>query len=93
MCEMNEREVAVNALALIGAIASAHAEQGWGNPLLYQGLEAGIHLAEHLDNEDELIVLMKSCLIEMGEAVAENEARMEKIHELLQQGGDLTELA
>ena len=92
MCEMNERVVAVHALALIGAIASAHAEQGWGNPLLYQGLEAGIHLAEHLDSEDELVFLLKSCLIEMGEAVAENEARIEKIRELVEQGGDLTDL-
>jgi hypothetical protein len=87
MCEMNDREIATNALALIGAIASAHAEQGWGNPLLYQGLEAGIHLAEHLDNEDELVVLLKSCLIEMGEAVAENEARFEKIQELIENQG------
>jgi hypothetical protein len=89
---MDEREVAVNALALIGAIASAHAEQGWGNPLLYQGLEAGIHLAEHLDNEDELVVLLKSCLIEMGEAVAENEARMLALKEAIE-SGNLTDLA
>ena len=93
MCEMNDREIATNALALIGAIASAHADEGWGNPLLYQGLEAGIHLAEHLEDEDELVVLLKSCLIEMGEAVAENEARMEKLRELVEQRGDLTDFA
>lgn len=86
MCEMTEREVAENALTLICAITSAHAENGWGNPILYSGLEAAIHLASHLEpdeNTQELTDLLQTCLIEMGEGVAENEERLNKVQELL----------
>jgi hypothetical protein len=86
MCEMTEREVAENALSLICAIASAHAENGWSNPLLYNGLEATLHLANHLEvgeNTQELLDLIKTCLIETGEGVVENEERLNKVQELL----------
>lgn len=86
MCEMNEREVAENALTLICAIASAHAEQGWSNPILYNGLEATLHLANHLEpdeNTQELLDLIKTCLLETGEGVSENEERLAKVQELL----------
>jgi hypothetical protein len=86
MCEMTEREVAENALTLICAIASAHAEHGWSNPILYGGLEATLHLAKHLEPDEstqELLDIIQTTLIETGEGVAENEEHLNKVQELL----------
>ena len=86
MCEMTEREVAENALTLICAIASAHAEHGWSNPILYSGLEATLHLAKHLEPDEstqELLDIIQTTLIETGEGVAENEEHLNKVQEQL----------
>jgi len=65
---MDDREIATNALVLIGATAEGCAENGLANPILYRSLEIAIELAERLD-EPDLVVLLKSALIGVGEGI------------------------
>jgi hypothetical protein len=75
---MDDREIATNALVLLGATAEGCAENGLANPILYQSLELAIELAEHLD-EPDLVVLLKSALIGVGEGIEETMAIVKQI--------------
>jgi hypothetical protein len=75
---MDDREIATNALVLLGATAEGCAENGLANPILYRGLELAIELAEHLD-EPDLVVLLKSALIGVGEGIEETMAMVKEI--------------
>lgn len=75
---MDDREIATNALVLLGATAEGCAENGLANPILYRSLELAIELAEHLD-EPDLVVLLKSALIGVGEGIEETMAMVKKI--------------
>jgi hypothetical protein len=75
---MDDREIATNALVLLGATAEGCAENGLANPILYRSLELAIELAEHLD-EPDLVVLLKSALIGVGEGIEETLAIVKQI--------------
>jgi hypothetical protein len=75
---MDDREIATNALVLLGATAEGCAENGLANPILYQSLELAIELAERLD-EPDLVMLLKSALIGVGEGIEETMALVKQI--------------
>lgn len=90
MCEMTDREIAESALTLICAVASSHAENGMGNPILYNALEATLHLANHLEPDEdtqELLDIIQTSLIEQGEAVNEAIANGNALKQLLDEKG------
>ena len=68
----------MNALVLLGATAETCAEAGLANPILYRSLEVAIELAEPLD-EPDLVMLLKSALIGVGEGVEETMAMVREI--------------
>jgi hypoxanthine-guanine phosphoribosyltransferase len=75
---MDDREIATNALVLLGATAEGCAENGLANPILYRSLEIAIEMAEELD-EPDLVMLLKSALIVVGEGIEETMAMVKKI--------------
>lgn len=78
MDEQDYKELAMNALVLLGATAETCAEAGLANPILYRSLEVAIQLAEHLD-EPDLVMLLKSALIGVGEGIEETMAMVKEI--------------
>ena len=93
MDEQDYKELAMNALVLLGATAETCAEAGLANPILYRSLEVAIELAEPLD-EPDLVMLLKSALIGVGEGVEETMAMVREIKSRLgileQQGASLS---
>jgi hypothetical protein len=90
MCDNNHldnQEIALIAIGLIGSICEKHIEAEMGNPVLYQALGLTIHLAEHLDDnledKDYLLDLLKTTQIAMGENVAETEKQMEQVKKII----------
>lgn len=88
MCDNNHldnQEIALIAIGIIGSICEKHIEAEMGNPVLYEALGLTIHLTEHLDDSVEdkgyLLDLLKTTQIEMGEGIAETEKQMEKFRE------------
>lgn len=78
MDEQDYKELACHALVLLGATAEACAEAGLANPILYRSLEVAIQMAEYLD-EPDLIVLLKSASIEVGEGIEETMAMVKEL--------------
>jgi hypothetical protein len=78
MDEQDYKELAINTLVLLGATAETCAEAGLANPILYRSLEVAIELAECLD-EPDLVVLLKSTLIGVGEGIEETVAMVKEI--------------
>lgn len=80
--EYDYKEVALQALILFGSTCEAFAEQGLAHPFFYRGLEVAIQMAEYLD-EDDLVVLLKSVQIEIGEGIQDTLSKIEEIKERL----------
>lgn len=78
MDEQEYKNIATNALVLLGATAEDCAENGLANPILYSSLEIAIEMAEELD-EPDLVVLLKSALIVVGEGIEETMAMVKQI--------------
>lgn len=78
MDEQDYKQLATNALVLLGATAETCAENGLANPILYRSLEVAVELAEELD-EPDLVVLLKSALIGVGEGIEETMAMVKEI--------------
>lgn len=78
MDEQEYKNLATNALVLLGATAEGCAENGLANPILYRSLEIAIEMAEELD-EPDLVVLLKSALISVGEGIEETMAMVKQI--------------
>jgi len=90
MCDKNHLDnldIALIAIGLIGSICEQHIEAEMGNPVLYEALGATIHLAEHLDDsvedKDYILDLLKTTQIEMGENVLENQQQISKLNEMI----------
>lgn len=90
MCDKNHLDnldIALIAIGLIGSVCEQHIEAGMGNPVLYEALGATIHLAEHLDesveDKDYILDLLKTTQIEMGENVLETQQQIETLNEMI----------
>jgi hypothetical protein len=78
MDEQDYKQLATNALVLLGATAETCAENGLANPILYRSLEVAVEMAEYLD-EPDLVMLLKSALIGVGEGIEETMAMVKEI--------------
>lgn len=79
--EYDYKEVALQALVLFGSTCEAFVEQGLAHPIFYRGLDIAIQMAEYLD-EDDLVVLLKSVQIAVGEGIQDT---LDKVKELKEQ--------
>jgi len=52
MDEQDYKQLATNALVLLGATAETCAENGLANPILYRSMEVAVEMAEYLDEPD-----------------------------------------
>lgn len=90
MCDKNHLDnldIALIAIGLIGSLCEQHIEAEMGNPILYETLGATIHLAEHLDDsvedKDYILDLLKTTQIEMGENVLETQQQIANLNEMI----------
>lgn len=91
---MDEREVTLKLLALIGATAEASAEAGLATPILYTQIDIAIKMAEELELGQELITHLKLSQIALGEAVKDTIEMVEAMKEqFVGLRGEIVELA
>ena len=91
---MDEREVTLKLLALIGATAEASAEAGLATPILYTQIDIAIRMAEELELGQELITHLKITQIALGEAVKDTMEMVEAMKEqFVGLRGEIVELA
>jgi hypothetical protein len=77
-------EIAKHALLLLGALVESHADNGIATPPMYQALDVAIQMAEHLDDNEELLELLKFTQIQCGEVVAVLTERIENLSNLIE---------
>ena len=83
-CELpSDRQVAIHALMLFATTCEVFIEGDCPHPVFYKGLDLAISMADYLD-EDELVVLLKSIQIAMGEGIEQKKKEfMDEINERL----------
>ena len=74
-----EKQIAKHALMLLGALIETHIDNGVATPPMYQALGIAVEMAEHLEDEQELVNELKFTQIQCGEAVDELEAKLEEL--------------
>lgn len=85
---MDDKEIAIASLVLLGVMIETHTEQGISTPPFYQALSGAIELSEALGVE-ELTTRLQCLQMECGEI----EAQMaERAKALTEKFGDLNEL-
>lgn len=80
----HSNEIAKHALLLLGALVETHADNGVATPPMYQALDVAIQMAEHLDDNEELLEILKFTQIQCGDVVATLEKRMADLAELIE---------
>jgi len=86
--EMDDKELALSAIVLLGVTIESHTDIGLSTPLFYDALDGAIELAQHLGIE-ELTTRLQSLQIEVGEM---NLTLAEKAKKLASDFGDLNEV-
>jgi P2-related tail formation protein len=79
-----DKEIAIHALNLLGALVEVHADNNIATPPMYEALELAVRMAEQLEDE-ELVENLKFTLIQTGEVVATLTERMENLNNLIEQ--------
>jgi xanthine dehydrogenase iron-sulfur cluster and FAD-binding subunit A len=85
---MDDKELALASLVLLGVTIESHTDIGLSTPLFYDALSGAIEIAQEL-GIDELTIRLQSLQIEVGEM---NITLAEKAKQLAEQFGNLDEV-
>lgn len=87
---MDDKEIAVASLVLLGTTIESHLENGLSTPMFFRALELAVELAEEIGLQ-ELTDRLNCLKMEVGERNNEIIERLEKLAEQVENSPELAE--